>query len=208
MNLCGLAASCLVLALGAAGCGGQAHQGPRQAPLSVHVALDVSGSMDGASIDSARKAVEALVDRLGPDDELSLVTFANEATLVVPRGPVGPRRAPIVWQIHAIAAGGGTNLSAGLDRAYGQARASTADGALVLLLTDGRANEGDTDQDSLVARSAAARQDGIRTSTFGLGSDFDGPLLELLADRGEGRAYELDDPAKIAPAFVREIDAR
>ena len=47
--------------------------------LSVHLVLDVSGSMAGASITSARQAARALVEKLAPTDDFSLVTFSSDA---------------------------------------------------------------------------------------------------------------------------------
>ena len=79
---------------------------------------------------------------------------------------------------------------------------------VVMLLSDGQANEGDTDRDSLAARSARAFQQGVQTSAFGLGDSFDAPLLASIADRGAGGYYYLADASQIAPAFARELDAR
>src|SRR4029079_18086632 len=97
------------------------------------------------------------------------------------------------------------------DMAYGmpmRGNAHTDVVQVVMLLSDGEANEGDTDRDSLAARSARAFQEGVQTSTFGLGDRFDAPLLSSIADRGAGGYYYLADASQIAPAFARELDAR
>jgi Ca-activated chloride channel homolog len=47
--------------------------------LSVHLVLDTSGSMSGEPIDRARRAAQALADRLAPTDDLSLTTFSSDA---------------------------------------------------------------------------------------------------------------------------------
>jgi Mg-chelatase subunit ChlD len=176
--------------------------------LAVTVVLDVSGSMDGARIDNARGATEAIVGRLEAADHFSLVTFSDDSTLVVADGPVGPRRRSIASQIHAIAANGATNLAAGLDRGYEQARARgiPEDAVrIVLLLSDGHANAGDTDFASLTARAAAAWGDGVRTSSFGLGLDFDSALMTAIAERGGGGYYFLAEASQIEPAFAAEL---
>jgi uncharacterized protein YegL len=184
---------------------------PPRAPLSVHLVLDVSGSMEGAAIDNARKAAETLVGRLEPQDDFSLVTFSSDARVLVPDGAVGPRRAWIVDQIRHVRADGGTNISAGLDLGYRQAHAPGIDAEsvkIVMLLSDGHANAGDTNPESLAERSAHAFQDGVQTSSFGLGGDFDASLMSTIADRGAGGYYYLADPTQIAPALGRELDAR
>jgi Ca-activated chloride channel family protein len=182
-----------------------------RARLSVSLALDVSGSMAGGPIANARAAAAALVRRLEPSDYFSLVTFSEDAELVIPAGPIGPRRAEVLARIARIASEGGTNLGAGLDLAYAQARSPQAPAdalRVVMLLSDGQANAGETDPQALAARSGRAFQDGVETSVFGLGDSFDAPLLSALADRGAGGYYYLADAKQIAPAFARELDAR
>ena len=59
--------------------------------------------MAGESITRARDAARALVDRLAPTDDFSLVTFSNEADVKVPDGPVGARREAIkkiIGEVH------------------------------------------------------------------------------------------------------------
>jgi Ca-activated chloride channel family protein len=181
-----------------------------RARLAVAVALDVSGSMTGAAIENARRAAAALVRRLDAADSFALVTFSNEARVLVPAGAVGPRRAAILSRIATIGPEGGTNIGAGLDLAYSQLAAVEAGDAvrIVMLLSDGQANAGDTSPEALAGRSADAFQRGVQTSAFGLGDSFDGPLMSTIADRGAGGYYYLADPTQIAPAFTRELDAR
>ncbi len=184
---------------------------PSRAPLSVHIVLDTSGSMSGPAIDDARKAAEAVVEKLAPTDDFSMVTFSDTAHLLVTDGPVGPRRAQALERIHGVHADGGTNISSGLDLAYAQAHSTgiPADAVrIVMLLSDGHANGGDTDPQRLAQRAASAFQEGVQTSAFGLGGDFDAALMSRIADRGAGGYYYLADSSQIAPALAREIDAR
>ncbi len=114
-------------------------------------------------------------------------------------------------RIHDVQADGGTCISSGLDLGYAEARAhGDADDPvrIVMLLSDGHANAGDTDPERLARRAAVAFQDGIQTSAFGLGPDFDASLMSRIADRGAGGYYYLADSSQIEPALAREIDAR
>ncbi|HRG95527.1 MAG TPA: VWA domain-containing protein [Polyangiaceae bacterium] len=182
-----------------------------RAPLSVHLVLDVSGSMSGLAIDNARKAAASLVERLDARDDFSMVTFSNSAEVLVPDGPVGPRKAKILSAISEVHANGGTNISSGLDLGYAQAHSagiSPEAVRIVMLLSDGHANGGDTNPARLAERSARAFQDGIQTSSFGLGADFDAPLMSSVADRGAGGYYYLADSSQIAGALAKEMDSR
>ena len=179
--------------------------------LSVHLVLDVSGSMAGESITRARDAARALVDRLAPTDDFSLVTFSNEANVKVPDGPVGSRRDSIKKIIGEVHEGGGTNIGGGLDLAYAQAVTKTIPEdavRVVLLLSDGRANVGIVAQDKLSKLALDAFQKGIQTSAFGLGQDYDGALMSSIAEDGAGGYYYLRDAEQISPALSTEIDKR
>jgi Ca-activated chloride channel homolog len=179
--------------------------------LSVHLVLDVSGSMAGASIENARTAAAALVDKLAPGDDFSLVTFSSDAQVLVPDGPVGARRAAIKKTIEGIHEGGGTNIGEGLTLGYKEASKASipADAVkVVLLLSDGRANSGILDQGRLSTLALNAFQDGVQTSTFGLGGDYDGALMSSIANDGAGGYYYLRDAQQIAPALATEMDKR
>lgn len=184
---------------------------PGRAPLSVHLVLDVSGSMSGSAIENARDAAAALVNKLEPSDDFSLITFSSDAQVLVPDGAVGPRKADILQKIKGVKADGGTNISAGLDLGYKEAHSPRINPdavKIVMLLSDGHANAGDSNPRSLSDRSAKAFQDGIQTSSFGLGPDFDASLMSTIADKGAGGYYYLADSTQITPALSHELDAR
>lgn len=187
-------------------------QKPIERPhLSVHLVLDVSGSMAGESIQRAREAASALVDKLAPTDDFSLVTFSSDAQVVIPDGLVGPRREQIKTTISGIKEYGGTNISAGLQLGYAQAASKTIpDDAVkvVLLLSDGRPNAGLLATEKLSKLALDAFQSGVQTSSFGIGSDYDGALMSSIASDGAGGYYYLRDAAQISPALSTEIDRR
>jgi Ca-activated chloride channel homolog len=179
--------------------------------LSVHLVLDVSGSMAGESIARARDAARALVDKLAPGDDFSLVTFSSDAAVAVPDGPVGARREAIKRAIAEVHEGGGTNISSGLALGYAQAAAKAipADAVrVVLLLSDGRANAGILVADRIAKLALDAFQKGVQTSAFGLGADYDGALMSAIAADGAGGYYYLRDAEQIAPALGTELDRR
>jgi VWFA-related protein len=77
-------------------------------PVSLGIALDTSGSMAGEKIRSAQDALNRfLADLLGPDDEIFLYRFSDEAVLV--QGWTTDR-ARLGWQLGRIAPRGETVL--------------------------------------------------------------------------------------------------
>ncbi|AUX45628.1 hypothetical protein SOCE26_071230 [Sorangium cellulosum] len=184
---------------------------PARPRLSVHLVLDTSGSMAGEAIASARRAAQALVDRLAPTDDFSLTTFSTGADVLIEDGPVGARRERIRDTIAEIREGGGTNIGAGLSLGYAQAsKPGIPEDAVrvVLLVSDGRATSGLTRRDELAWLALDAFQRGIQTSAIGLGGDFDGELMSSIASDGAGGYYYLRDPDQIAPALSTELDKR
>jgi Ca-activated chloride channel family protein len=74
-----------------------------------------------------------------------------------------------------------------------------------LLLTDGLANRGVTDQEQLVYHAKELRRRGISTTTFGVGQDFNQFLLQGIADGGGGHFYFIDKPNQIPNYFAGEL---
>jgi len=180
-------------------------------PLSVVVVMDVSGSMRGQLIQAARSAASDLVDKLQPGDDFSLVTFSTGAEVKIPMGKVGPRRDGLKKAIGDIVEGGGTNIGEGLRLGYEQANDPKAakDGVrVVLLMSDGRANEGLTQRPALAKLSLDAFQGGVQTSSFGMGTDYDGPLMSQIAQDGAGGYYYLRDASQIPAALSTELEKR
>jgi Ca-activated chloride channel family protein len=179
--------------------------------LSVHLVMDTSGSMSGEAIVAAKDAAKQLVGRLAPTDDFSLVTFSSGAEVKVADGPVGPRRAKIVRAIDGLVADGGTNISEGLVLGYQQAHTSTIPSEalrVVLLMSDGKPNGGMSNQEDLSRLALGAFQDGVQTSAFGLGTDYDGPLMSSIAADGAGGYYYVSRPDQIAQALSTELDRR
>jgi Mg-chelatase subunit ChlD len=185
---------------------------PSERPrLSVHLVVDVSGSMAGEPIEKAREAALSLVDRLAPTDDFSLVAFSSEAEVKVQDGLVGPRREAIKAVIRDLREAGGTNIHDGLRLAYTQARLpSIPEDAVrvVLLLSDGRATSGDTNSERISRLALDAFQSGIQTSALGLGTDYDGVLMSSIAGDGAGGYYYLRDGDQIASALAMELEKR
>src|SRR5262245_42817071 len=117
---------------------------------SLQVVLDRSGSMGGAPLDGAKKALIALVRRLEPTDNFGLVTFDDSAQVVVPAGPLTDKEA-VVAQIGAVHAGGSTDLSAGYLRGLREIKRVARHGGTLLVVSDGHVNAGIDDVDDLAS---------------------------------------------------------
>lgn len=129
-------------------------------------AVDASGSAAFARLAEAKGAVELLLAQAYVKRaEVALVAFrGTEASLALPPTRSLPRAKK---ELAGLAGGGGTPLAAGLDMARKVAEAEKAKGrtALVVVLTDGRANVGgsaaQSPQEAALASARAFRASGI-----------------------------------------------
>jgi Ca-activated chloride channel family protein len=172
------------------------------------VVLDCSGSMRGEPIEAARTSIESLVRRLGQQDSFGLVTFNDEAHVVIPlRAMADHNLDSLIDAVRNVYPGGSTNLSGGYLVALRETKASLArsahTGATVLLLSDGHANAGETDPQRMhdIARSAVS--DSIVPSTVGLGLGYDEVLLDFITRGGNGN-HRFADSVDVATAEIAQ----
>lgn len=180
-------------------------------PVNFSLALDRSGSMAGEKLRHMKEAAKLVVDRLGPEDLLSVVIFddAEPADLIVPSGPVSDHEW-IKKKIDAIQERGGTHMSTGmslalreLQRGHSPERVSS-----MLLLTDGQTWE---DEDRCRELAGQCQTVGIPIYALGLGvgesSNWDARLLEDLAQRSGGEWMVVDQPSQVAVVFEKTLRA-
>ncbi|WP_369236516.1 von Willebrand factor type A domain-containing protein [Streptomyces sp. R21] len=173
-------------------------------PAALTFVIDVSGSMDEPGrLDLAKDSLDVMTDRLRDDDSVALVTFSDEAELVLPMTRLGDHRGRVHDAIDGLESRSSTNLGAGVSTGYDIAVEGLRKGATnrVVLISDALANTGDTDADSILERiSGARREHGITLFGVGVGSDYGDALMERLADKGDGHTTYVstkDDARKV-----------
>lgn len=170
-------------------------------PLNLCLVLDRSTSMKGARLYQVKEAARSIVDQLAPDDVLSVVTFSDRAELVLP-GSQNMDKSAAKIAIGSIRTEGGTEIFQGLKLGLEQVERWHGPGVLshLILITDGQ-TYGDEEQCLEAARLAGER--GIPITTMGIGSDWNGKLLDEIANlsKAPGSSIYLDSTSKIQEVF-------
>lgn len=174
-------------------------------PSSLQIVLDRSGSMSGAPLEGAKRALIDLIQRLEPTDNFGVVTFDDEAQVVVPAGPLTDKH-DALDRIRSIQPGGTTDLSSGYLRGLRELRRAAGLGGTLLVISDGHVNAGLHDPDEFAQVAARAGDQDIVTSTLGYGRGYDETLLAALARAGSGNHVFADDPDAAGAAIAREVD--
>jgi Ca-activated chloride channel family protein len=176
-------------------------------PLNLCLVIDRSGSMGSAGkLDYVKEAAKYVVDNLGPQDRISVVAFDSDVKVVEKNTRVENKNL-LKSKIDELFAGTNTNLSAGLEEGYAQAKKGKKKNCLnrVILLSDGLANEGITDLEKLASIARDWQKKDVYTTAMGVGADYDDQLLTLIATGGAGNYYYIDKPSAVPTIFAREL---
>lgn len=179
-------------------------------PLNLALVLDASGSMCKERLTAAKEAATGLCMQLGPQDRLSVISFASDVRVHISglvQDEHGRRQA--IAEINAIKCGGSTNLSAGwiegTDQVAKVMDCTEMDTGHVVILSDGYANEGITDTGLLSEYSQKLAERGVTTSAVGIGNDYSPRQLDALAEAGKGRLHDAETPEEIVEVVLGEL---
>jgi len=198
--------------------------------VDIVVALDVSSSMSAEDfrprnrLEVAKRTVERFIDGRS-NDRVGLVVFAG---LAVTRCPLTQDHAMLKQFLSEVDFAptdqDGTALGMGLAAAVNRLRDSDARSKVVVLVTDGRNNQG---QIGPQAAAEAARAMGIKVYAVGVGTEgeapvpvgggryvlqrveLDEPLLREIAELTGGEYFRAADAEALATVFARidELEA-
>ena len=178
-----------------------------RAPLNVALVIDRSGSMQGARIEGARTAAMMAIDRLGPNDIVSVVSYDDKVEIEVPATRATNREA-IKDRIRRLTPRGSTAIHAGLMGGLGEIRKFKSRDYVnrVILLSDGLANVGPSSPDHFARLGREFASDGITVSTIGLGLGYNEDLMAKLASNADGSHVFVQEPADLAQFLARELN--
>ncbi|MHB1424032.1 MAG: vWA domain-containing protein [Gemmataceae bacterium] len=187
-------------------------------PLDLNLALvlDVSGSMyeeDGTGVSRLKRvqdAAVAAINKLKPEDTISIVAFAHNAEVVLPPTKLAEKD-KIVDVIDRVdmfnVDPGGTAMDEGIKLGLGEVERLTSAGKLtqLVVLTDGETS-GETACRKLAEE---AGQKKIRFNVIGVGTEWNQSLIKDLAKlaHGEWGYIDVNDAEAAERVFAQQFEA-
>lgn len=173
-------------------------------PVNVALAMDTSGSMEGAPIEEARRAAGRMISALQDGDRLAVIAFHSKTEVLLPSTELSPEvRVDINRRVSEMAALGTTDMASGLDAAVREVRSHAHPEGVnrVVLLGDGIPNNAST----IPATAEDAAERGIAITTLGLGLDYDETLMGKIAMLSGGRFQYIENAEKVTAFFQEEL---
>jgi Ca-activated chloride channel family protein len=172
--------------------------------------IDTSGSMDSPDkLPMLQNAMKMLVETLGPEDTVSIVTYAGSAGTVL-EPTKAKDKAKIIGSLDRLMAGGSTAGAEGIRQAYQLAEQSFDETGInrVILATDGDFNVGITDPEELKSFVERKRDTGITLSVLGFGrGNYNDEMMQTLAQNGNGNAAYIDTLNEARKVLVDEVNS-
>jgi Ca-activated chloride channel family protein len=154
-------------------------------PRDMVLVLDTSGSMRGAKMDQAKKALQYCLANLGSQDRFGLINFAttvNKYQDMLAEATKERLDHARKW-VEELEATGGTAIDDALAAALGMRSSDAGRSFTVVFFTDGCPTIGETDPDKILKHVAGKNTANTRIFTFGVGNDVNATMLDQLADK-------------------------
>ncbi len=168
--------------------------------------LDVSGSMFGYPLDTAKDLLKSLVKDLRETDSFNLILFANESVLLSPESlPATAQNIKAATRlIDEQKGGGGTSLLPALENAITIPKQENSARSIVII-TDGYISN-----DSEVISCITSNMNDASFFSFGIGTSVNDCLIKQIAGCGMGESFivtDSEDAAESASNFRAYIEA-
>ncbi len=172
-------------------------------PLNLSLVIDRSTSMSGERLNHVKSSLEFLIERLAPDDIISITSFSDRAEVVVPSQAVNNKNA-LLAKTRGIFTSGGTEIYQGLSAGVQQLRQVSISQHInhLILLTDGH-TYGDADQCLQLAQQSARQNIGF--SAFGIGTEWNDRFLDKLVAPSGGQSQYIETPIQIIEYLQKRI---
>ncbi|MGZ9165991.1 MAG: VWA domain-containing protein [Anaerolineales bacterium] len=164
-------------------------------PVDLIVVMDISGSMEGDKITTARSSLLQFVQKLDDRDRLRIDLFSTDVSTLTPLTPIGEKRQQVLDSVSGIFEQGNTSLYDASLRAYQelQVEGDPKHIRAIVVLSDGQDTASGATLQQVIDQIQATESEGgnaIKVFTIAFGSDADKIVLEAIANPSGGRQYD------------------
>jgi len=172
-------------------------------PLNLCLVLDRSTSMQGTRLEHLKTAVSLIIDKLAPDDLISIISYSDRAEIVTEPTHIQNKN-QIISHVRNIQASGGTEIFQGLNAGVELMRGTSLNqyNNHLILLTDGH-TYGDAEQCIELAQKASEEKIGF--SAFGIGDEWNDNFLDQIVAPSGGRSAYIEQPTQIIDYLQERI---
>jgi Ca-activated chloride channel family protein len=164
-------------------------------PVDVVVVMDISGSMSGDRITSARSSLMQFVEKLSDRDRLQIMLFSSDIVTLTPLTELSNKRQTVLDSVAGIYEQGDTRLYDATLTAYQElSRNGDPDHIrAIVILTDGQDTKSENGLEDLINYIAVDSGEGgraIKIFTIAFGDNADKDILIRIAEPTGGKQYD------------------
>jgi Ca-activated chloride channel family protein len=178
-----------------------------QMPLNFSMVLDKSGSMSGEKIKRVKDAVKYVIDLLGDQDHISIITFSSSTSTLAKSQQMrtASDRDALKRKVDKLSAGGGTNMAPAMRTGLSEVKKHWSPHCVnrVVLLTDGQ-TRGERDCKKEADKAA---QDTVPIIALGVGTDWNEDLLLEIGTKSGGQADYIAQAHDIGQYFQSAVQS-
>jgi Ca-activated chloride channel family protein len=173
-------------------------------PVDLVVVMDISGSMKGEKINSARSSLLQFINLLDDRDRLQIILFSADVLTLTPLSELGPKRADVIMRVSGITERGKTRLYDGIRQAYTDLEASGDPKHIqaIVVLSDGDDTGSQYSWGQLMNHIQVVSEggDAVKIFTIAFGSDANKDILGRVAEATGAKLYS-GDPKTISEVY-------
>ncbi len=176
---------------------------PRQIPPREYLfVLDVSGSMHGFPLDTAKTLIRELIGGLRPTDRFNVLLFSGASQLLSDQSlpATAANVGQMIARIDSTQGGGETELGAALERAMALPESAGVSRTMVVI------TDGFVQADAGILEQIRTRLNRANLFAFGIGSSVNRHLIEGMAHAGQGEPFIVTEPGEAKAAAARFQD--
>ena len=164
-------------------------------PVDLFVVMDISGSMRGDKITTARDSLLKFINKLDDRDRLRIDLFNDQITTLTPLTALGDKRQQVLDSVSGIFEQSNTSLYDATLKAYEdlQTEGDPTHIRAIVILSDGEDTSSAATLDQVTTKITGSENEGgnaIKVFTIAFGSDANADILKSIAEPSGGKQYD------------------